>query len=336
MVRSSSEKDCSVIARALGIGFLILAALSVVSGQSPSVAVAQTSGPRVELTLLVTDKDNQSIRKINKDDIHVFEDKVEQTVVTLEADDRPVDCILAIDASGSFHSFLGAAMEAVQLIITNRRPADEIAIERFISSDKLENFHDFTTDGNALIESLKGFKLEGGQTAVIDAVYTAVAAASEHNQSVAGRRKAVVVITDGEDRNSYYTVDKLVTLLRHRQVQVFVIGITIELDKQAGLVRRSTRETAEKLLTTIAQESGGRVFFPRDGKDLGVAAAQIVNDLRAQFRVAYVPTNSSKSGFRKTEVKLSANGEKLKAVTPPGYYAPVATAPQQQKEKTSP
>ena len=117
---------------------------------------------------------------------------------------------------------------------------------------------------------------------------------------------------------------------------MFVIGITLDLDKGAGLVRRSPRESAEKLLRTIAQESGGRVFFPRDGKELGAAAAQIVNDLRAQFRVAYVSSNSTKSGFRKTEVKLSANGEKRIAVTPPGYYAPVATVTQQPKDTKSP
>ena len=317
-----------MIAKTLGIGILIMAALFV--------AAAQSAGPRVELSLIVTDKDNNSIRKINKDDIHVFEDNVEQTALALEADNRPVDCILAIDASGSFKSFLGAAMEAVQLIVTNRRPADEIAIVRFISSDKIEKLSEFTSDGSTLIESLKQFKLEAGQTAVIDAVYTSVVAASEHNQSVAGRRKAVVVITDGEDRNSFYKIDKLVSLLRHQQVQVFVIGITLDLNKEAGLVRRSPRESAEKLLRTIAQESGGRVFFPRDEKELGAASAQIVNDLAAQFRVAYVSSNSAKSGFRKIEVKLNPNGEKRIAVTPPGYYAPVATVTQQPKDKTSP
>lgn len=301
-----------------------------------SVVAAQSSGPRVELSLIVTDKDNNAIRKISKEDLHVFEDNVEQTALTLEADERPVDYVLAIDASGSFRSFLGAAMEAVQLIITNRRPADEIAIERFISSDKIEKLTDFTADGNTLISSLKQFKLEGGQTAVADAVYLAVTAASEHNQSLPGRRKAVVVITDGEDRNSFYRTEQLVTLLRHRQVQVFVIGITLDLDKEAGLIRRSPRESAEKLLRTIALESGGRVFFPRDGKELGAAAAQIVNDLRAQFRVAYVSSNGTKSGFRKTEVKLSANGEKRIAVTPPGYYSPVVTVTQQPKDKKSP
>src|ERR1041384_5109835 len=114
MARSFSKRDCNVIARALWIGVLMLAALSGVS--------AQSAGPRVELNLIVTDKDNKSVNTIKKEDINAFEDKAEQTVVTLEADERPVDCILAIDASGSFRSFLGAALQATQLLDRKSTP----------------------------------------------------------------------------------------------------------------------------------------------------------------------------------------------------------------------
>ena len=289
----------------------MLAVVSTVAGQS--------SGPRVELSLIATDKDNRSINTIRKNDIHVFEDKVEQTVISLEADTRPVDCVLAMDASGSFRSFVVATVEAARAIIANRRDADEIAIERFISSDKIEKFHDFSTDGIALIESFRNFKLEGGQSAVIDAIYTAVEAVSEHNKS-ADRRKVVVLFSDGEDRNSFYNTEQLLKLLRERKVQVFVIGITMDLDKETGFTRRSPREKAEKLLTSVAEETGGRVFFPKDGKQLSEAALEIVHDLRAQFRVVYT-SNATGTGARKIDVKLSApNGEKRIAVTRRRYF----------------
>jgi Ca-activated chloride channel family protein len=307
----------------------MLAALSGVS--------AQSAGPRVELNLIVTDKDNKSVNTIKKEDIHVFEDKVEQTVVTLEADERPVDCILAIDASGSFRSFLGAALQATQLLVQNRRPADEIAIERFISSDKIDSLCDFTTDGKALIESLRLFKIEGGQSAVIDGLYVAVDAVSEHNKSSGDRRKAVVLISDGEDRNSFYKIDALLKRLRQRNAQVFVIGITMDLNKEAGLVMRSPRERAEKLLTSVAQDSGGRTFFVRDGKQLVDATAQIINHLRTQFRVTYISSNGTKPGFRKTEVKLSSpNGEKRTAIVAPGYYVAAPTTAAQPKDQKTP
>ena len=299
-----------------------------------SLVVAQSSGPRVELSLIVTDKDNKSINTIRKEEVHVFEDNVEQPVVSLEADARPVDCVLAIDASGSFRLFLVATLAAARMIIDNRRPADEIAIERFISSDKIEKFHDFTTDGNALIDSFKSFKVEGGQSAVVDALYVAVQAVSDHNKS-ADRRKVVVLFSDGEDRNSFYKSETLLKLLRERQVQIFVVGITMDLDKDSGLVRRSPRETAEKLINSVAGETGGRAFFPKDGKELTEAAAEIVHDLRAQFRVVYT-SNSTKTGARKIEVKLSdGNGEKRTAVTRRRYNAQ-SNLPAQANEKKSP
>jgi len=306
-------------------GWLIFAALST--------ATAQGASPRVELSLIVTDKDNRSVNTIRKEDVHVFEDNVEQNVVSLEADARPLDCVLAMDASGSFRSFVVAAVEAARVIISNRRAADEIAIERFISSDKIEEFHPFSTDGIALIESFRSFKLEAGQSAVIDAIYAGVEALSEHNKS-ADRRKVLVLFSDGEDRNSYYKSEQLVKLLRERKVQIFVIGITMDLDKGAGLDRRTSREKAEKLLNSVVEETGGRAFFPTDGKQLNEAALEIVHDLRAQFRVVYTPSVAGK-GLRKIEVKLNApNGEKRIAVTRRRYYVNVNGRPDGSEKKS--
>src|SRR5690349_6040333 len=125
MARSFSRRDRSVIARALGIGILIMAALSV--------ATAQSSGPRVELSLLVTDKDNKPLTTIRKEELHVFEGTTEQTILSVERDTRPMDLVLAIDASGSVRPWFEAAMKAAMLIVRNVRPEDEIFVEKFIS-----------------------------------------------------------------------------------------------------------------------------------------------------------------------------------------------------------
>jgi Ca-activated chloride channel homolog len=289
----------------------------------------------VSLSLIVTDTDNKGVANIRKDQVRLFEDKVEQTNFSIEADERPVDYGIAIDASGSFRSVIGSALETVRLIIVNRRPDDQIFIERFVSSDRIEKYRDFTTDGNALIESLKTFKIEAGQSAVIDAVYTAVEYAAEHNKGNKDRRKAVIVITDGEDRNSAYTQEQLIKLLHERGVQVFVIGIVLNVDNEAGFIRKSPREKAEKLLQAIAQESGGRVFFPGKKDQLIDAAKEISLDLRAQYRIKYQSTNdSSKPGFRRVEAKfVSPDGQKRKLITPPGYYVGTPNAPAKSEKK---
>ncbi len=273
---------------------------------------------RVELSLIVTDKSKKSVNAIDKSEVRVSEDKVEQTVLSVEPDTRPIDYGLLLDASNSLRTLFASSFEAAKLLVNNRRSEDEIFIESFISSDKIEKVRDFTADNSALLAALSSIKLDGGRSAVIDAVYIGAEhiARSKSND----RRKALVIITDGEDRSSVQTLEKLIKLLRETRVQVFAIGLVSELDQDSGM-RTSPRDKAEKLLTTIAEESGGRAFFPRDKNELTAAANQIAGDLRSQFRITYQSSNAKK-GFRKVEVKLnSSSGEKRNAIVPRGYYA---------------
>ena len=288
----------------------------------------------VSLSMIVTDKNNKGVSSIRKEQIHVFEDKVEQELLAVEPDERPVDCGIVIDASGSFRRLIVSSLESVRLIIKNKRPADEVFIERFISSDKIEKYRDFNTDGDVLIKSLENFKLEGGQSAVIDALHMAVRYVDEHNKGNEGRRKVVIIITDGEDRNSFYKQEDLVKLLRETGVQVFALGLVTELDRDAGFINRSPLEKAEKLLKTVAAESGGRVFFPKDKQQLIDSTTQIILDLQAQFRIKYKSTrDASRNGFHEAEVKfVSTDGEKRELVVPRGYFVGPRTPKKEEKK----
>lgn len=292
--------------------FLVLS-LTVLA-QEPKPA-----GPTVQLSLIVTDSKHKSVDTISKENIHLVEDKVEQTVLSVEQDVRPVDLGLLIDSSGSVRSLIESILEAAKLIVINRQPKDEIFIERFISTDKIQRLQDFTGDEDVLTKAIRSILIEGGQSAVIDAVYTGAHYVAEHNRN-ADRRKALVLFTDGEDRSSTYKLEKLSSLLRQEKVQVFVIGLTVDLDEQGGLTRPSPRDKAEKLLTNIAGESGGRVFFPKNRTDLVDSIMQIVHDLHGQFRITYQSSNAATKAVRKIEVKLdSPSGHKLKAIVPAGY-----------------
>src|SRR6185369_13818748 len=158
-----------------------------------------------------------------------FEGKVEQTILSVEPDTRPIDLALAIDASGSFNKLFVAALKAAGMIVRNVRPEDRIFIERFISSDKIEKVHDFSSDTKSLLKAVNDLYLESGQSAVVDALYLAVQYVAEHNQARPGRRKVIVVLTDGDERNSYYSSDKLLNLMRTYGVQVFALGLTAQL-----------------------------------------------------------------------------------------------------------
>ena len=308
---------------------ILLVVPQVVFAQDPPAP--KPSGPIVELSLIVTDKDRKSLKSINKDEIRIIEDKVEQTVLGVEPDNRPIDYGLLIDCSNSLRRFLGAAVEAAKTIIINRRGSDEIFIEAFISSDKIDTLHEFSTDSNALLESLKLIRIDGGQSAVVDALYLGAQHVAEHNKTAANRRKALVIITDGEDRNSYHKFENLITLLREKGIQVFAIGLVLDLSNERPMIQKSPREKAQKLLNTITEETGGRVFYPKTVPELINATAEIINDLRSQFRVTNQSSHSGKTGFRKVDVKLISPNER-KVITPRGYYI---EGPSQSKERKS-
>lgn len=297
-------------------------ALTLVSLALSSTLLAQDAKPAgrtVELGMIVTDSNKKAIDKIQKEDVRVIEDKTEQTVLSVDRDDRPIDLVLAIDSSGSVRSLFPTVLESARVIVANRRPEDEILVERFIGSEKIESMQDFTRDGKLLLTAIDKFFIEKGQSAVIDALYVAANAFTKFNKTGTDRRKVVVIITDGEDRNSFYKQEQLVKFLHQTDVQVFALGLVTELDKEAGLIRLSPRDKAEKLLQTVTSETGGRVFFPRNKTELLDSLQQLITDLRGQFRITY-ESSKEKKGFRKVEVKLvSPNGEKRTAIVPRGY-----------------
>src|SRR6185503_9244736 len=293
---------------------LVFALSSAILAQEPSPPAAKPAGPTVQLSLIVTDSKHKSVDTISKEDIQLVEDKVEQTVLSVEPDVRAVDLGLVIDSSASVRSLIDSILEATRLVIFNRQPKDEIFIERFISTDKIQKIQDFTSDEKVLNKALDSIFVEGGQSEVVDAVYTAANYVVEHNRN-SDRRKVLVLFTDGEDRLSTYKLEKLLSLLHQKKVQIFVVGLTVDLDKESSPTRLSPRDKAEKLLNTLAAESGGRAFFPKDKSELNDSIAQIVQDLHGQFRLTYQSSNGEKKGFRNVEVKLiSPSGEKRKVI----------------------
>jgi len=297
----------------------LLALCSPAYSQQIGPSPTEPAGPVVKLSLIVVDSNNQSVEGIKKEEIRVVEDKMEQSIVNVERDNRPIDIVIAIDASGSFKELLPYASEAAKLIINNRRPTDEVLILKFSSSDQINAIQDFTTSTEALINSLALLRPQAGQSAVIDAIYVAADHLVKHN-SGQDRRKALVIITDGEDRNSFYKLDQLLMMLREKGVQVFALAMTTKLDKEGGLIRMSPRDKAENFLKSLASETGGRVFFSKTPLELGNATEELLRGLSRSSLVTYRSSNnSSKTGFRKVDVRM-VSGSNRKPVVARGYF----------------
>jgi len=224
-------------------------------------------------------------------------------------------------------SQLQSVIDAGKTIINANRSGDETFLVRFISSDKIETVQDFTASKELLLDGLDSFYVEGGQTAVIDAVYLSAEHVSEYKKGDEGdrRRRALIVITDGEDRNSFYKQEQLFARLREEDVQIFVIGFVNELEKEAGLIRKSPREKAVNLIKKLASETGGRAFFPESISELPSIANEIIRDLRTQYVISYNPTNKEQDGaYRAIKVTVSQpsdSSEKRIALTRTGRLA---------------
>jgi Ca-activated chloride channel homolog len=281
----------------------------------------------VQLHVRVIDRNNRPINNVPEGDFHVFEDGVAQKIETFTREEVPISYGLAVDTSGSLRSQLQSVIDAGKTIINANKPGDETFLVRFISSDKIETVQDFTASKEQLLDGLDSFYVEGGQTAVIDAVYLASEHVSEYRKGDEGdrRRRALIVITDGEDRNSFYKQEQLFARLREEDVQIFVIGFVNELEKEAGLIRKSPREKAVNLIKKLASETGGRAFFPESIADLPHIANEIIRDLRTQYVIAYNPTNKEQDGtYRAIKVTVdqpSDSSEKRIALTRTGRLA---------------
>lgn len=299
---------------------VVLFSASSLSAQQTS-ASPQPDGPLVKLSVIAIDSKNGAVDKIQKSDLRVVEDKLEQAVISFEADERPADIAIALDASGSFEGLLPYALEAAKMIVNSRKASDEIFIETFISSDQVETVQDFTTDSAALIAAVSRLKIRMGQSAIIDAIYLATKHLAEHKAGE-DRRKALIIITDGEERNSYYTQPDLTKILQETGVPVFVLAITTKLNNESGLIRKSPRERAEKFLNGLAAETGGRVFFSQTPKELSDSTSEVIRNLQTSFLLTYRSSNTStRKGFRKVSVKAtSTGGTRRTIIASPGYF----------------
>ena len=286
----------------------------------------------VTLNVRVIDRNNRPINNVRQDDFHVFEDGVPQPIESFTREEVPISYGLAVDTSGSLRAQLQSVIDAGKTIIGSNKLGDETFLVRFISSDKIETVQDFTPDKELLIDGLDSLYVEGGQTAIIDAVYLTAEHVAEYKKGNDNdrRRRALIVITDGEDRSSFYSQDKLFARLREEDVQIYVIGFVSELDKEGGLIRKSPRDKAVNLINKLATETGGRAFFPQSLSELPQIANEIVRDLRTQYVLAYNPTNKTRDGsFRTIKVAVddASSRDKRIALTRNGRIAPKGEPP---------
>ena len=273
----------------------------------------------VNLNVRVVDRNNRPIGNLRQADFKIYEDNVLQQIDFFSKSEVPTNYSLVIDDSGSLRPMIDQVIEAGKILVSANKPEDETSIIRFVSSDKVEIVEDFTSKKADLIDALETkLYIEGGQTAIIDAVYLAADQVTKYEKSsnaVDRKRRALILVSDGEDRNSFYTQQQLFDLLRETDVQIYVVGFVKELSAEKGFITKSPQGKAKAFLEKLASETGGKAYFPADVSDLNGIAREIASELRTQYSIGYLPSNDRKDGtYRNIKVVIEDGPNKQKRI----------------------
>jgi Ca-activated chloride channel family protein len=281
----------------------------------------------VNLNVRVIDRNNRPVNNLQQKDFKILEDGVPQQIDFFSKSEVPTNYALVIDNSGSLRQQLDNVVEAGKILVNTNKPEDETMVIRFVGRDKIEIEQPFTANKSDLIDALDNLYVEGGQTAIIDAVYLAVENVDEYERSNnAGekKRRALILVSDGEDRNSYYNEKQLFELLRESEVQIYVIGFVDDLSKEGGFIGKSPQAKAKAFLERIASETGGKAYFPSNSGELPSLAREISSELRTQYSIGYIPSNDRRDGtYRsiKVSVEEGPNNQKRIAIARAGRKA---------------
>jgi Ca-activated chloride channel family protein len=278
--------------------------------------VIKTDLVLVDVTVL--DKTNKFVKGIDQSKFQIFEDQISQQIAFFSQEQVPISYGIVVDTSGSMRRRLTTVLKAAKTLISLSKPGDEVFIVDMKDSQNIELLEDFTEnldDANDALDNM----VAGGGTALLDGIWVA----GEYAKQGKNRRKALVVISDGDERDSTYSVDQTLDKLRELDVQLYLIGFPDDLTEDAGLFKRSPKKKAVDLINKLSSESGGQAYFPKDLADLVPIAQKIGADLRSQYTIGYYPSNQKQDGgFRRVQVKLMENRDQYAVRTRSGYYAP--------------
>jgi Ca-activated chloride channel family protein len=272
----------------------------------------------VDLALLnvtVTDPYNRLVTGLEPDNFRVYEDNIEQEVVTFSAEDVPISIGVIFDFSGSMSNKVGKAREAAVQFFKTANPQDEFFLVSF--NERAELSSSFTNSVEDL-QSRMMLTAPKGRTALLDALYLGLSQMrGAHNA-----KRALLILSDGGDNHSRYNESDIKRLVKEADTQLYAIGIFDPI----GSRNRSPEElNGPSLLSEVTEMTGGRVFNVERLEDLPDIASKIGMELRNQYVLGYRPSNKAHDArWRKVKIKLRAPKglPPLSVYSKTGYYAP--------------
>ena len=296
------------------------ARLTEVSRDTPAVTIRPGKVIRADVDLAlvnvtVTDPFNRLVTGLDQDNFRVYEDNIEQEIVSFSSEDVPISIGVIFDFSGSMSNKIDKAREAALEFFKTANPQDEFFLVTF--NERAELTSAFTNS----VEDLQSRMLvtaPHGRTALLDAIYLGLSQMrGAHNA-----KRALLILSDGGDNHSRYNENDIKRLVKEADTQLYAVGIFDPL----GYRNRTPEElNGPTLLSEITELTGGRVFAVEHLNDLPDIATKIGMELRNQYVLGYKPSNHIHDArWRKIKVKLRAPKglPPLNTYAKTGYYAP--------------
>ena len=285
----------------------LLATSLLVAQQRTTPGSFRVDVEEVVVRVTVSDPRDRYVAGLEREHFRIFEDKVEQAIMNFSNEPGEVSVAIVLDTSDSMSDNILTARTSIVRFLDQGHSEDEYALITF--NDRTTLMQDFTNRGRE-IQNQVTLANPHGRTALYDAVYLGV----ERMRAARHRKKALIIITDGEDNSSRYTFSEVKQLVRESDVQIYVIGERGEMGYGRGLINN------------LVGLTGGRAFYPRSFKQLDYYIDLIHQELRNQYVLTFVPSNSATNGtWRKLRIDLNPPEGfpvRLRALARDGYFGP--------------
>jgi Ca-activated chloride channel family protein len=275
----------------------------------------------VVLHATVLDHKGRMVNNLKESDFRVSEDGVPQKLSVFSHADIPVTMGIVIDDSGSMRTKRASVNAAALTFVKTSNPQDQVFVVNFNDNYYLDTPGDFAQNMEELKAALDKIDSRGG-TALRDALMASI----DHLRLGNRDKKVLLVVTDGEDNESRYTLEELLRSAQKSNVVIYAIGLLGD-EEPGGLfkMKGGVATRAAKALKELTEATGGQAYFPKSLDQVENTCVQIAHDIRNQYTLAYYPTNAAKDGTYRTVRVQAFNPENHRALdvrTRTGYFAP--------------
>lgn len=276
----------------------------------------------VTLTATVLDKNGRARTDLKQSDFTVYEDGSKQELAYFDTGDRvPMSIGIIFDTSGSMEDKIDGVQDAVKHFVKSVAPGDEIFLIKF--SDDADIVQDFTSDRDRILRAVASLEPMGST-----ALYDAIALGLQKIKQGKNKKRALLLLTDGNDTVSEMQLSTVLSLAKSSEVIIYALGIGHgeKGDIHLGLKNQIADTVDMRVLRSFAETTGGNAYYLEDAHEGGrdrvdEAATEVAAELKQQYTLGYYPTNQKKDGsFRQIVVEL--RDPSLKVRTKRGYYSP--------------